>query len=55
MKEAFNFLMQYSDGSIYQGRVYAFTLQEALETLVREMPRDEGASKAIKVNVEMKL
>lgn len=53
--EAFNFTVHYSDGSIYQGRVYAALLSEATETVLRELPEFPGNPQPVRLQVEMKL
>lgn len=55
MKEAFNFRVIYSDGSIYQGRIYAAALAEALRTLLAELPAADAGVQPIKLEMEMKL
>lgn len=54
-QDAFSFIVQYSDGSLYQGRVYAHTLAEANETILRELPKFPGDPQPIRLQLEMKL
>lgn len=53
--EAFNFIVQYSDGSIYQGRVYAQLLSEATQEVLRDLPKFPGDPVPVRLQVEMKL
>ena len=53
--EAFNFTIQYSDGSIFQGRVYAKTLVEATQRILSEIPSFPGDPQPTRLIVEMKL
>lgn len=53
-REAFGFQVWYSDGSLYQGRVYAKNLREALATLMAELPAFPGDPDPVRMQVEMK-
>ena len=52
--EAYNFLIQYSDGSIYQGRVYALSLADANQTILKELPEYPGNPQPVRLTIEMK-
>lgn len=51
---AFNFIVHYSDGSIYQGRVYSDTLEQATRTIIQELPAFPGDPQPIRLSIDMK-
>lgn len=52
--EAFNFTVYYSDGSLYQGRVYSRSLAEANRTVLAELPEYPGNPAPVRLVLEMK-
>lgn len=52
---AYNFIVYYSDGSLYQGRVYAGSLAEANGKVLSELPSFPGDPEPIRLQIELKL
>lgn len=52
---AYNFVVQYSDGSLYQGRVYAPSLAQANRTILQDLPAYPGNPEPVRLQIEMKL
>lgn len=53
-QEAFRFQVWFSDGSLYQGRVYAESLKQALATILAELPAFPGDPEPVRLQVDMK-
>jgi len=53
-REAYSFVITYSDGSIYQGRTYASSFEQAMETIMADLPAFPGDPKPVRFVVEMK-
>lgn len=53
-KEAYNFVITYADGSIYQGRVFAPTFGEAMQKIMADLPSFPGDPEPVRFVVEMK-
>lgn len=53
-KSPYNFTVQYSDGSLYQGRVYSTSLAEANKTILEELPEYPGNPEPVRLIIEMK-
>lgn len=51
---AYNFMVQYSDGSIYQGRTYAVSLAVANKTIMESLPEYPGDPEPVKLTIEQK-
>jgi hypothetical protein len=51
---AYNFTVQYSDGSIYQGRTYAKSLADANKTIMESLPEYPGDPEPMKLMLEQK-
>ena len=52
---AYDFVVYYSDGSIYQGRIFARSLAAANQTVLAELPAYPGDPEPLRLDIAMKL